>query len=119
MSFRIMMSSNSLRNNTFTCEPLGVRYDVHRSSGVITINRWDASSRITTVARLKYPWFRKGKIQFGDSAMRGWQSVDDVLIREKSIFSSERVFVAGSGGEYIWKTHWNSLVVCIGFLLQE
>lgn len=77
---QLIMSTNSVRNTAFTSEELGLRYDVTKKSGVVTIRRWDRGTNQTVVVgEFKLPDFSKDLIRIGPTGP--WIPVKDFLNR--------------------------------------
>ncbi|KAG8863048.1 hypothetical protein FRC20_010901 [Serendipita sp. 405] len=137
MSIHLLMSRNSVRNTTFSCDSLGIHYDVSRNkeSGVVTVQRWDSTTDSNVfVGEFYLSWFKPDRVRMGPDGQ--WMSKKRFLYKEgrnpisayvsfiglaTPIFSVKRLtlflnrartFEAADGTKYRWKLRWNKLQLC-------
>lgn len=106
MSIHIFMSSNSVKNTTFSCDSLGIHYEISKQNGVITANRWDGSTNTnTTVGEIQYPLLSRDRIKLGERMVEEghWHDTRDVLVRSGGI-STARSFEGKDGKKYRWES---------------
>jgi len=78
MSIRLILSNNSVRNTTVSCDSLGLHYDVSQSNGVVTVARWEsAGNKNIVVGQFELPHFRKDKVRLGE--IGEWRLLEGVL----------------------------------------
>ncbi|PVF94971.1 hypothetical protein CPB86DRAFT_712097 [Serendipita vermifera] len=113
MSIHILLSNNSVRNVTASCDSLGIHYEVSREhdDGVITVHRWESLTNSNVlVGQFKLPFFGRDKVKLaGDPE---WRPLGEFLIKKRNPFSTTRTFRGNSGNMYKWKTKWGRLVMC-------
>ncbi|KAG8812505.1 hypothetical protein FRC19_003091, partial [Serendipita sp. 401] len=111
MSFQLLFSNNSVRNTAIYCQDLGIRYEISKHDGVVSVYRWDASiSRNLRVGEFKLPFFSKDMVKLGGETE--WRRLDTFLYRS-SWLSSSRSFVGNNGKEYRWKVKNGGVVVSL------
>lgn len=84
---RLIMVNNSVRNTTFSCDNLGIQYDVSGTHDIVKIERWDAfANKNVFVAEFKLLFWKGDLIRFRPDDP--WMLMKDFLSREHgSIFS--------------------------------
>ncbi|KAG8810487.1 hypothetical protein FRC18_004023 [Serendipita sp. 400] len=114
MSIHLLMSRNSVRNTTFSCDSLGIHYDVSRNkeSGVVTVQRWDSTTDSNVfVGEFYLSWFKPDRVRMGPDGQ--WMSKKRFLYKEgRNPISAARTFEAADGTKYRWKLRWNKLQLC-------
>ncbi|KAG8806369.1 hypothetical protein FRC17_005058 [Serendipita sp. 399] len=114
MSIRLLMTGNSVRNNTISCDSLGIHYDVSRNTetNVITVQRWDSESNaFFFVGEFHLFAFKHDQIRMGSNGE--WMLKRDYLYKEGSNpISSARTFETKDGTKYRWKIRWDKLQLC-------
>ncbi|KAG8807516.1 hypothetical protein FRC17_004423 [Serendipita sp. 399] len=105
------MSSNSLRNTTFSCDSLGLHYEVTGTTkhGLTTVDRWDSSrNQNVFVGSFRLPIFKRDVMKMG--ANGEWMRRDQFLHKVgKNPFSFTRHFTGSDGVKYKWKIQWGQL----------
>lgn len=86
MAVNLILSSNSVRNTTVTCDSLGIHYEVSENDGVVTVNRWDsASNKNVFIAEFELHKLHKDKVRMGEGG--DWRELDEVLPKEGGMIS--------------------------------
>lgn len=119
-NIHILMSSNSVKNTTFSCDDLGIRYEVSKQDGVITVNRRNSSdSTNTIVGEIQYPLLSRERIMLGEHMVQEgkWHDVRNVLVKCGGV-STARSFEGRHGKKYRWESPWGTLVVCSSILVH-
>ncbi|KAG8827315.1 hypothetical protein FRB91_001718 [Serendipita sp. 411] len=111
MSAHLVMSSNSLRHTTFSCDSLGIHYEVNGTTkhGLTTVERWDSSTNHNVfVGDFRLPWFKKDTMRMGVDGQ--WIYRDQFLYKVgNNPFSFTRHFMGSNGVKYKWRIHWDQL----------
>ncbi|PVF94966.1 hypothetical protein CPB86DRAFT_788543 [Serendipita vermifera] len=108
MSFKLILSNNSVRNTTASCDSLGIYYGVSEAYGIVSVYRWkpEIESSIL-VGDIQYLSFRRDRIHLGYEDE--WKVVTDFLWWSRNPFSSARIFLGNDGKEYRWTTRLGQL----------
>lgn len=121
MSIHLLISSDSYRNTTISCDSLGIHYEVSTHDGVISIKRWDSSTNANiTVGEVQFRVFSKDQIKLGEYMVGEgeWCNIMDVLLKsDKTSFT--RRFQGKDGKGYRWKRRWKLLVVCYSIFIAK
>ncbi|CCA71146.1 hypothetical protein PIIN_05081 [Serendipita indica DSM 11827] len=113
MSIRLLISSDSLRNTTFSCDSMGIHYDVSKEGDIVSIYRWESkSNQKVLVGQIQFHLVSlnlNDKVRIGENGE--WKKRKDVLTLDGGNFIA-RTFEGNDGVRYKWKLHWESLQLC-------
>lgn len=74
----LILSNNSLRNTTVSCDSLGIHYNVSKSGGIVAVRKWDAARNSEqVVGEFRPRFFSRDLMKFREDS--DWRRVVDVL----------------------------------------
>lgn len=81
MSIRLVMSSDSLHNTTFSCDNMGIHYDVSKEDKAISIYRWDNRfNQKILVGQIQFHLIGNDQVRIGQHGE--WRKRRDILTTE-------------------------------------
>lgn len=80
-AIHLLMSSNSVRNTAFSCDSLGIQYEVSHSDGIVKVERWNSfSDQNDFVAEFKLPVLKDDVIRFRPDY--SWTLLKEFLVKD-------------------------------------
>lgn len=83
-TFNLTFVNNSIRNNTITCDSLGIHFELSRDrdSGVISVRRWDSAADVMNlVGQVKFHLWVRNEVRMGGEEAQ-WSVSKEFLRRE-------------------------------------